>query len=322
MISQRFSIQLRNITIVVFLIVTIWFIAYVFRTVTGTTHDANEAAELAEQAEASTESQTMFALTSFDPSLESLISRVDSLEASNLNDLYQSDLLSEATADRLAHAIETIESTQSQVGFVMVDITTGTAISYNSEAEFYGASTIKGPYIVAISKFLPDSITGSDKALMRQAITVSDNDSYFSLRSNYGDELFAFFADTANAPDINREEYFPHLTPKQLTKLWVENFDYFFVYPNEQADDTREHFTSPYNSFIYEALKDTHPTYTKPGWIDLDLIARNDAGIVETENGHYLLTIMSTAYDQVEELMDLTKALDEIHQELVTSATN
>lgn len=154
---------------------------------------------------------------------------------------------------------------------------------------------------------------------MYNAIDASDNEAYIALRTNYGDDLFSFFADNANAPDIDREEYYPYLSTKELTALWAEMYDYFFLNPNGRADTTRNFFTSPYNSFIYQSLGDEYTTYTKPGWIDIDPIARNDAGIIETDDGTYLLAIMSTAFNEEEKLMDLTATMDEIHQDLTAS---
>ena len=41
----------------------------------------------------------------------------------------------------------------------MVDLHTGQGISYNSQKEFYSASTIKGPYVVCLNEMIPSSVS-------------------------------------------------------------------------------------------------------------------------------------------------------------------
>ncbi|QJC21133.1 hypothetical protein [Arcanobacterium buesumense] len=106
--------------------------------------------------------------------------------------------LSEPTLAELNAVLSNIEEKELSVGFVMIDIASGYGISYQPDAEFYGASTIKGPYVVAVNKFLPDEVNESDTALMHNAIDISDNDSYTGLRDRYGDDVFAIFADNVN----------------------------------------------------------------------------------------------------------------------------
>ncbi|SDU78183.1 Beta-lactamase enzyme family protein [Arcanobacterium phocae] len=260
----------------------------------------------------------------YEPSLEGLLGRVDRINSNKLILLPHTPQLSAPLKAKLTAQIKAIKKAGANVGILMIDTETGQGLAYNAETQFYGASTIKGPYVVAINKFLADDVTEADETLMYNAIEASDNEAYIALRTNYGDDLFSFFADNANAPDIDREEYYPYLSTKELTALWAEMYDYFFLNPNDRAETTRDFFTSPYNSFIYQSLGDEYTTYTKPGWIDIDPIARNDAGIIETDDGTYLLAIMSTAFNEEEKLMDLTTTMDEIHQDLkeATSEVN
>ncbi|QJC21132.1 hypothetical protein [Arcanobacterium buesumense] len=53
-----------------------------------------------------------------------------------------------------------------------------------------------------------------------------------------------------------------------------------------------------------------------------DYLAFNDAGIVESDDGTYVLAVMSTAFNDTETLVDLVTVLDKIHQEIVTSLAN
>ncbi|MFD0704243.1 hypothetical protein ACFQY8_00530 [Alloscardovia venturai] len=76
------------------------------------------------------------------------------------------------------------------------------------------------------------------------------------------------------------------------------------------------YYVNPTNSFIQQMLSPSGiGTYTKAGWIDDDqyFLAQNDAGIVKSRQGDYVIAVMSTAYERYDALSSLVSALDAAH---------
>ena len=89
----------------------------------------------------------------------------------------------------LRHATDAIEDAGYKVGYVLLDVNTGATISYNADAAFYSASSLKGPYVAALARYgLGDGIE-SLSGLVSATIEQSDNVAYAILRGNNGNDV-------------------------------------------------------------------------------------------------------------------------------------
>ncbi|WP_172136560.1 hypothetical protein [Adlercreutzia sp. ZJ473] len=219
----------------------------------------------------------------------------------------------------LQRAISLIRSTGKNVGFVMIDLTTGEGVSYNANTGFYSASSIKGPYVAAVNKYRAGSVGASVRNTMYQTITVSSNEGYASLRTQFGSGPMANLQNYVGGCSFNPNDRYCYMTPKDLAKLWSGCYWYFFKDTNGNSSWCRSLYTNPSMSFIHGSLGNRHTTYTKPGWISSGsyYLARNDAGIVMAGNRPYVLAVMSTAYGQDAALSNLVQAIDAVHSDMV-----
>ena len=219
----------------------------------------------------------------------------------------------------LVSAIDSILYADKSVGFVMIDVVTGKGVSYNADWFFYSASSIKGPYVAAINKYYPGAVSNRVANTMHSTITVSSNEGYAALRNEFGSWPMAQFEYLVGDCAFSASRNYVDMTPRDLAKLWVGMYDYFYENRNENSDWCASLFTNPLNSFIHDALGGSYTTYTKPGWISYGpgYIARNDAGIVDFSLGRYVLAVMSTAYGMDSSLRNLVNAIDAVHAEMM-----
>lgn len=221
---------------------------------------------------------------------------------------------------KLNNAINNFTRNGHRVGFYMLDLYSGNGIYYNSNESFYGASTVKGPYVVSLNEKVPNSPneTGST---MRSCIKVSDNNAYVSLRNRYGNAPFASFASEAGCTGLNTNRKYIDFTARQLAQLWVKNYQFFY---SGKANSTfcRDLFTGTLNSPISNTLGKTYTVYSKAGWIGEGghNNVQNDAGVV-MRNGHpYVIVMLSSAYGQLGWLNTLTSAINDAHEELIANS--
>lgn len=200
------------------------------------------------------------------------------------------------------------------VGVVFYDLTSGKGLSYNADAEIYGASSFKGPYALFICEKLVETdqidldkqIDAYDKdtimpgytvrQLMEQAIVNSDNDSFIALRQAFDDKGYADWATDLAAEDtiVDNDGDFPTYSARSSAKLWAEMNEYL----NLNTDTSKwlaEQLNSTAMSFIRSGLSQDANVYNKAGWIDEEgYEATCDAGIVQIDGHGYVMSIMTS----------------------------
>ena len=72
-----------------------------------------------------------------------------------------------------------------EVAFLAINTRTGESVGYQPDSQFYGASTIKAPYIAALCKYSAPGVAGW-RDTMYDVITYSDNYGFNQLSSQYG----------------------------------------------------------------------------------------------------------------------------------------
>ena len=207
-----------------------------------------------------------------------------------------------------------------RVSFIMIDINSGEYVSSGTEHIYYGASVLKGPYVVAVNKYLPESVDAYIKETMTDAVELSDNQCYETLRMTYGVDVLSQMVEYTGVSTnvVSEYDWYPEMTVKDLAKLWVGMYWYFFEEPNENTEWCISIFENSAQSYISSSLCEEYTVYSKAGWIyDEYDIARNDGGIVMAGENPYILVIMSEAFDYYEDLEELAKGLDLVHENMV-----
>lgn len=221
---------------------------------------------------------------------------------------------SQAVASQIQAAIDSLRWQGYDLGFVMVDLTTGKGISCNADGTFYSASTIKGPYVAAVCSLYPDSIA-SWAGTMEPTIRWSSNEGYASLRNAFGPQpMWEWSARSGVSGDIASLRY-PWYTARDLAKLWTSNYEYFTTSGGWAAS----WFTSSSNSALYYQLGSWYTVWSKPGWIAAGgaYNVSNDAGIVWGNGGPYLVAMLSNYPANTARLNDVVWALEAAHNEMM-----
>lgn len=191
--------------------------------------------------------------------------------------------------------------------------------------------------------------------LIDQTITVSDNDAYKELHDTYGSDAFAKWAKAANVGvDVTQGAYLD-MSAADLARMWTKGYGYLFDADGDSdsdssgaakdstdggssnpADNTTQtatdlksaarqwlagEFSGTLNSTITMALGGQYSVYTKAGWIngEGDYYALNDAGIVRSGSGDYVLAVMTSAANEYDLLTGLISMLDTIHSAAMTA---
>ena len=212
--------------------------------------------------------------------------------------------------------IATFEADGYTASFVLADITTGRTIAYNADAQIYSASSAEAPYLISLFSTGTVDLNSVAQSADAQSATVhqkvdavlrnSDNASYDWLYKTYGLDCFNTWAEQAGAASRmgDRGGYLftwqtagvQNITPESLQ--WLSG-----------------DMTNSLNSCIHAALGDADTVYTKAGWIngEGDLYVLNDAGLVMSQSGTYVLAVLTNACGRNDLLTSLIGTLDAVH---------
>ena len=228
---------------------------------------------------------------------------------------------SAAAMARVQGALDALLLGWHHAAFVMVDLKTQSGVAFNSSTPFCTQSTIKAIYVGALLESRPEALSENGQ-YMRDAIVLSSNAAYESLRAIYGPECIRAWC-AACGVDVSMAEP---------------------AYPRDKnARDNADSIASA----THERLGARYPVQTKAGWenglpedqpydpraeIPLayrdgnplnDECAINDTGIVYTPRGPYLFVIYSdrpfgffSDYTPVNPLGGLVEALHDAQQSL------
>ncbi len=198
-----------------------------------------------------------------------------------------------------------------KTGFVVMNLNSLNGFSYNADEKIYSASTIKGPYVVSLVKN-DNSLLQKERNRIEAILMRSSNVDYESLRDNYGDDCFiSFSAETGNDLVVDTTHNYQFLTPRKLAHLWSNS--YVFLQSSRTGKDLGDIFEKPEVSPINKIFGDENITQTKAGWLTINSTrVTNDAGVVYTENGDYLIVIMTTAPCDFTVLENLAGAIEKV----------
>ena len=212
--------------------------------------------------------------------------------------------------------IREINSGGYSIGFVLMDIKTGKGIAYNSQEEFYSASSVKGPYMVSLIAHEKDVLDEWGDIITEIAHT-SDNGCYNQLYGNFGPDYYNDWCDQAEASAYMYNNYqYTYYSPEGLARLWMLNYKFFTTDP-DMGETAGELFENPEYSLIHKTLYPIYKTRSKSGWINLGEVSAIDSGIIYAGDHPYLMTVLSGFGGDIEKFTPLAYELERVHQDIV-----
>lgn len=142
--------------------------------------------------------------------------------------------LSEEGQNTIQTALTPFMENEYDVGFILMDLQTGSGYSYNLDQEVYGASSFKGPVLIygcqeALEPGILSIDTVNDSA--SNAIIYSDNNSYYNMRAIFEEyseiSLVNWLANMNINSDVETDTSFPHYSVRESVKLWMNAYLYF-----------------------------------------------------------------------------------------------
>lgn len=201
------------------------------------------------------------------------------------------------------------------VGIVFYDLSSGKGVTYNADAEVYGASGFKAPYALYICEALvetgqvkldkplstydKDSTMGdmTVRELIEASIINSDNDSFIALREAFNDMGFEDWATALDAEEAQPTDggEFPTYCARTSAKLWKEMSAYLST-DSETSRWLSRQLSSTEMSFIRAGIQsDEANVFDKAGWIDEQgYEATCDSGLIQIDGRTYVMSIMTS----------------------------
>ena len=217
-----------------------------------------------------------------------------------------------------------VQACRFSIGFIMIDCNTGMMVSRAPDKVFFGASTIKGLYTTYLFEKRLENGRVPLSAIsnrVKQTIIWSNNDTYRSLRANYGSQ--SGFNRWLKKVNVGSLGLWPSYSPRTLAKAWVN----LLAYSNSKGKYVgfwKRTFDHSHMSSIHGALGKKRTTYSKPGWMTGGGVygyKLNDGGVVVDRKGRqYVISILTSAmpYGQKQTVERVVKALDAIHADMPT----
>lgn len=201
----------------------------------------------------------------------------------------------------------------------MMDLRTGKGLCCNIDYRSFSASTIKGPYVASVfSESLNGDIAviNSMYGLFSSVIAQSSNSAYTSLRNQFGSLGFSNWLQQAGVSASLSTQNYVYLSARELGKMWLQIYSDFSK--NASGSLLSSLFSHSHNSAIFSVLGSRYPVCTKPGWNYPGVkAATNDAGIVYSNEGDYLMVILSSAPMRFDMVKNLVGVLDSAHSAMV-----
>lgn len=221
---------------------------------------------------------------------------------------------SEEVAKKLQSSVDVIRSKGYQVGYIMMDLNTGQGVACNPDMKEPSRSTIKAFSVAGLVSTRPDLVSSLESKMIA-AVQQSSNLAYNSLYYTYGASHVAGWCRTAGVRESIGSVQYPSVTPRELAKLWTVNYDFFEG--DAYGSYAAAWYENPNESVIHSQLGKYYTTRSKAGWYyESTHDNTHDAGIVYTENGPYIVAIMSTLPARFDQLADVMWAIEEAHREM------
>lgn len=222
------------------------------------------------------------------------------------------------TYQNLESAVATFRASGYDMGFALVDLSTGRSISYQADKLFYPASSCKALYCTAVLETTGGSAASTSGETIQSCIVNSDNDAFRSLLKTYGYRTWGNWL-SSYAPESAREAYtynYPHMSANGMLGCWKEI--YRFGTSGEAGSDLLTSCLAQSNHSAWGGLlRDRYTVWSKPGWYPanegLASTATADNGIVFSDCGDYAVAVLTDAPSDFDALMPVLDALNAAH---------
>ena len=227
-----------------------------------------------------------------------------------------------ASTDELAAVEEELAALQADgsiVGFVLWDMDSGRSLRYNDDYRFYSASSIKIAVCTMIFEENGGAAGYSDT--IYNALVNSSNDDFSRLTHIFGYANVSEWLISVGAPEAGADaatSQYVHISPSELANVWQEVWRYG-TSGEDGSEELGSYLAQTYHSPIGTALRDVYEVWSKPGWYPDDsynIPASNDAGIVFSDTGDYVLVVLTDIGDNTDALIPLIEALDAAHSSM------
>ena len=219
--------------------------------------------------------------------------------------------------ESLAALQDTLDQAQElgDVGVVFYDLSSGKGVTYNADAEVYGASSYKALYVLYVCELLVETgqVSLDDalgtyggysmgwltvRDLIETSVVNSDNDSFVALRATFDQDGYEDWIAALGVEDevaLDPMSDFPTYCPRTSAKLWREMSEYLSR-ESETSQWLSGLLASTTRSFIRDGIADDHAMVrNKAGWIsEAGCNATCDAGLIDVDGDSYIMSIMSS----------------------------
>lgn len=219
--------------------------------------------------------------------------------------------------ESLAALQDTLDQAQElgDVGVVFYNLSSGKGVTYNADAEVYGASSYKALYVLYVCELLVETgqVSLDDalgtyggysmgwltvRDLIETSVVNSDNDSFVALRATFDQDGYEDWIAALGVEDevaLDSMSDFPTYCPRTSVKLWREMSEYL-IRESETSQWLSGLLASTTRSFIRDGIADGHAMVrNKAGWIsEAGCNATCDAGLIDDDGDTYIMSIMSS----------------------------
>lgn len=219
--------------------------------------------------------------------------------------------------ESLAALQDTLDQAQElgDVGVVFYNLSSGKGVTYNADAEVYGASSYKALYVLYVCELLVETgqVSLDDtlgtyggysmgwltvRDLIETSVVNSDNDSFVALRATFDQDGYEDWIAALGVEDevaLDPMSDFPTYCPRTSAKLWREMSEYLSR-ESETSQWLSGLLASTTRSFIRDGIADDHTMVrNKAGWIsEAGCNATCDAGLIDVDGDTYIMSIMSS----------------------------
>ena len=219
--------------------------------------------------------------------------------------------------ESLAALQDTLDQAQElgDVGVVFYDLSSGKGVTYNADAEVYGASSYKALYVLYVCELLVETgqVSLDDtlgtyggysmgwltvRDLIETSVVNSDNDSFVALRATFDQDGYEDWIAALGVEDevaLDPMSDFPTYCPRTSAKFWREMSEYLSR-ESETSQWLSGLLASTTRSFIRDGIADDHAMVrNKAGWIsEAGCNATCDAGLIDVDGDTYIMSIMSS----------------------------
>ena len=212
--------------------------------------------------------------------------------------------------------IVALENAGYSVSVRMVDLETGRGVSYNADEVRYPASSIKAAYCAMICE--TNGGSAGMGATMADCLLNSSNEAYTSLIETFRLAPFAQWLTKAGAPDAGsraHDHYYPDISANELAAVW-EGIWRYGTSGEAGASELTSYLSQTGYTPIGELLREKCEVWSKAGWYPADensLTSTNDAGVVFSDSGTYVLVVMTDLSAYLDGISPLISALDAAH---------